>query len=113
MAQRMRRDGLANARRPLRLLADLANGMPRNGLPWNVTGEEPVRWACGFPVQTQDVQQSRGEHDVSIFVPLALINSQHHSFTVDVGDFEVRGCRDEQSCSIRGRQQCTVLMIAD
>src|SRR6516165_4171230 len=35
---------------------------------------------------TQDFQQLWGKHDIAIFLPFALFDSNDHSFAVDIGD---------------------------
>ena len=50
------------------------------------SGEEIRPGSLDLPVLAEDGQEPRGEHDVSILVPLGLTNVDDHARAVDVLD---------------------------
>src|SRR6266699_401653 len=84
MAHRMRSDRLADTREPARLLANQRNRVSGDRLTGHVAFEEPSFWPHGAPVAPQCLQQFGGQHHIAILLALALIDTNHHSLTIDV-----------------------------
>src|SRR5271166_1329829 len=50
-----------------------------------------------------------GEHDIAIFLPFTLSDSDEHSLTVDIGDLQADRLRDAESGGVAGRQDRAML----
>jgi len=74
MSQRMGRDWFAIATKAMGFLASLPHRVSADMPVWRVAGKEPVLGLFHAPPSAQDLQQSRGEHDVAIFLSLTLLN---------------------------------------
>ncbi len=74
MAQRMRRDGLADAGTTAGVLAGLSHYVGTNGLVGKAARKQPVLGPADAPVTAQDLQQPWREHHVAVGVPLALFD---------------------------------------
>jgi hypothetical protein len=57
------------------------------------------------PICAQNPQQLRREHDVAILAALALLDPDHHSLAVDVGDLEKNDFQHAQSGGINRGQR--------
>src|ERR1700676_1007794 len=97
MAQHMWTEAFLDPRFLAELLTDLTNGGLMDREPWLVAGEQPVRWLPPAPINAQQLQQLRGEHDLPRESALALPDVNHHPLTVYVGDLEVLGLLATQS----------------
>ena len=52
----------------------------------------------------KDFQQLGGEHDVPVFLSLALLDANDHALAVDVGGLQADDLGDAQSRGVAGRQ---------
>jgi hypothetical protein len=48
----------------------------------------PALRSRGLPPRTQQVEQVRGQHHVTVLAALALLDADQHSLAVDVADLE-------------------------
>ena len=60
--------------------ADLADSAGGDGLIGHGAREEEVARPGGLPVAAEDLQEPRGEHDVAVFLPLALADADDHAW---------------------------------
>lgn len=86
VAQGMHIDGFAQACRRRRQLTDLLDRPRTDRLVGLASGEEIRPGSLDLPVLAEERQEPRGEHDVSIPVPLGLTNVDDHARAVDVLD---------------------------
>jgi hypothetical protein len=73
-------------------------------------------WGAGTQdakVGAEDFQQAWGEHGVTVFTALAMLDAQEHALAVDIGDFEGDGFGDAESSSLAGQQHGAVLNAGD
>src|ERR1700730_1626706 len=102
--KRMGRDRFDNAATLMGLLARILHRRFAN-MPANlIAREEPLLGPGYWPPVTQDLQQLWGKHNIAIFLPFALFDSNDHSLAVDIGDFQADSLRDSQTGSVTGRQ---------
>ena len=96
--QRMRRDRLGNVASPLCFLADLFHGILADMHSGDVAWKEPRLWLSDSPPVRQTLQQLGREHDIPVFLPLALFH------TVPLGQYieTVRLQRPRQGWLTRG-----------
>jgi len=85
MAHGMWGDGFGDAAGAMRLLARTLDRTPSDGVAGEIAGEEPRFGFCHSPPLPQDFQQLGRKHDVPIFLPLALIDTDDHTLAIDVG----------------------------
>ncbi len=76
-------------------------------------GKRKSRGPDSLPVGAEDLQQSRGEHDVAILPALAVANADHHALAVDVGDLQLGDFGDAQAGGIGGHEDGAMLDIWD
>jgi hypothetical protein len=72
-------------------------------------GKQPVHGSRQSPIETQDAEQLRRQHDVAVAVSLALLDADDHPAAVDVPDLEARSFGSAQSGRIRRGQRGTRL----
>ena len=89
-------DRFGNTATSTRLLARPLYGTPADGFAGLVAREEPFLGAIHSPPFAQDLQQLWREHDIAIYAPFALVDSDNHSFAIDIGDFQANSFRDAQ-----------------
>ena len=96
---------------------DAPSGRPRStASPADVAAdsiarEEPLLGLVHWPPVAQDFQQLWGEHDIAIFLSFALLDSNDHSLTVDIGGFQADGLGDAQPGGVAGRQDRAMLEL--
>ena len=78
----------------MRLLARVLHRRPGNVTADSIAWEQPLLGLVHWPPATQDLQQLWGKHDIAIFLPFALFDSNDHSLAVDIGDFQADSLRD-------------------
>ena len=84
--QRVNRDALAQSGFPSGPLADLVDGVNRDGPLEQSAGEEVLAGPHSYPVSAEHLQQPGREHDVAILAALALANADDHPLAVDILD---------------------------
>ena len=62
----------------MRLLAGILHRLPGDGTVDSIAREEPLLWLVDRPPATQDLEQLGRKHDIAIFLPLALFDSNDH-----------------------------------
>ena len=64
---------------------------PAGDVPfWNPARKQPKLGAFLSP-PLRRISSNLGEHDVASFSPLALLDANHHSLTINVGSFQSEG----------------------
>jgi hypothetical protein len=59
----------------------------------------------------QDLQQLWRKHDIAIYAPFALFDSDNHSFAIDICDFQADSFRDAQPGRVAGGQNRAMLDV--
>jgi hypothetical protein len=72
-----------------------------------------ARWSGDGRAGAQDLQQLGGEHDVAVFLPLAVLDAQVHPLAIDRRNREVHGFRDPKAGGVTGRQDRAMLRRLD
>ncbi len=111
--QRVGCDGLLQARHTASLLTALTNGIPGNGLTDHFPWEQPSGRPYYLPIGPQDFKQLAREHDIAVFLPLALLDAQSHALAVDVADFQMSCLGDPEASSVDGAEEGALFEIAD
>ena len=76
-------------------------------------GEEPgTGGTVDAKVGTQDFEEARGEHGVTVFAALAVIDADEHALTIDAGELEGDGFGDEAG-SVAGEEDGGVFAAGD
>ncbi|MGA8659505.1 MAG: hypothetical protein WB586_25565 [Chthoniobacterales bacterium] len=75
----------------------------------SIAREEPLLGLVHWPPATQDLQQLWGKHDIAIFLPFALFDSNDHSLAVDIGDFQADSLGDAQPGTVTDGQDGAML----
>jgi hypothetical protein len=101
-------NGLGDLGEPVGLSARQLDGVCGNVLVSN-SWEEPQLRSPQTPPVAQDLQQPGGEHDISVFLSLALDNADHHALTIDGGRLQTDGFRDSQAGRVTGGENRAVL----
>ena len=107
--QRMRGDRFGDAATAMRFLARLLHGVLANGPAGDITWEEPQLGLLDSPPVPQDFQQLGGEHNVAIFLPLALFDADDHAPAIDGVGFEADGLRDSHPGGVTGGEDGAML----
>lgn len=82
--QRMRCHRLGEFRHPMCLAAGGICGPCRHRFSSNGAGKHPYAGGShGAPIVRQHLQQPGRQHDVAVFLSLALPDAQHHALTID------------------------------
>jgi hypothetical protein len=74
-----------------------------------IARKEPLLGPGYWPPVTQDLQQLWRKHDIAVFLPFALFDSNDHSLAVDIRDFQADSLRNAQPSRITGRQDGAML----
>lgn len=109
MAQRMRRNRLGNATAPMGRPAGAVHRAGGDRLPGAIAGKEPGAGATHPPPVAQHLEQRRGEHDVAILLPLALLDAEDHALSVDRRRGQAHGFGDAKAGGIAGREDRAML----
>src|SRR6516162_6856729 len=109
MPKRMRCDWFGNPANSMRLLARVPHRLPSDVTLDSIAREEPLLGLVHWPPATQDLEQLWRKHDVAIFLPLALFDSNDHSLAVDIGHFQADSLGDAQPGSVANRQDRAML----
>src|SRR6266700_3109237 len=107
--QGMGGDGLGNFANTVGFLALLLRRGPTNMPARYITGKEPVFRPFHSPPGTQDLQELRREHYVTVFLSFALLDPQDHALAVDGGRRKRDSFRDAQAGSVTSGQNGTML----
>ena len=102
-------DRFGNTATSMRFLARPFYSVPADVDADSIAWEEPLLGLVHWPPATQDLQQLWGKHDIAIFLPFALFDSNNHSLAVDIGDFQADSLRNVQPGSITDRQDGAML----
>src|ERR1041385_7094607 len=105
----MRRDGLRNATTSSRLLTGQLYGFPVDVTARNIAGKQPRLGLHGSPPIPQSFQQLGGEHDVAIFLALALIHPDDHALAIDIDGLQANGFGDTQASRVASGQDGAML----
>ena len=112
MPQRMDAMAPLEASRLLGVRGDLLSRAHGHGmmrvLPW----EQPPRRAIQLPIRPQGGQQTGGEEGVAVFASFALLHTDQHTRTLDVGELQVDDLTDAQTGGVGRHQQGPVLGVA-
>ena len=106
----MGRNRLADTGKAARLLAGMLDGVLAD-----VAGRECRLGTASLgpchapPVAAQRLQQLGREHDVAIFLSLALFDTDDHALAVDVGGLQADGLGDAQAGGVAGGQDRAML----
>jgi hypothetical protein len=73
--------------------------------------QEQRRGPTGSPVRRQDEAPVGGEHDVAVLAPLALLDADHHTLAIDVGDAEVGHLGHTEAAGVHGHEEGAVLEV--
>jgi len=93
---------LADAGEPAGLLAGQFHRRCADGAVGEVAWKEPVPGLTHSPPSAQDLQQCGREHDLTIFLPFALIDTNDHALAIDVGRLQSHHFGDAQTGSVTG-----------
>ncbi len=93
--------------------ADSRDGALRDGVSGNITGKQPATGVSVLPVRSEDLEQTRREHDVAILAVLALVHTDDHALAVDVRDFQVDDFRHAQAGCVGNHQDGPMLQAGD
>ena len=107
--KRMGRDRFDNAATLMRLLARMLYRRLADMPADLIAREEPLLGPGYWPPVTQDLQQLWRKHNIAVFLPFALFDSNDHSLAVDIGDFQADSLRNAQPSRITGRQDGAML----
>src|SRR6476661_1954913 len=102
--QRMRSNRLANTRESPSLLAGHFDGASVDWLAAHIALEQPTLRPYGPKVAPKRLQQSRRQHHVTILLALALVDTDDHALTVDIGGLQADRFRDPQAGGVARRQ---------
>jgi len=105
----MRGDGFEDAGTPTGSLARLLHGALEDVPAGDIAGEEPRLGLLRSPPVAQDLQQLRGEHDLAILVPLALLDANDHPLAIDRGGLEGDGLGDAEPGGVAGGEDGAML----
>jgi len=77
-------------------------------------GEEPgTGGTVDAKVGAEDFEEARGEHGVTVFASLAVIDADEHALTVDAGELEGDGFGDAEAGSVAGEEDGAVFAAGD
>ena len=65
------------------------------------------------PIATKQMVSPFGQGHVSVFGPLASMDMNHHAFTIDVGDLQVKSLLEPKPAGIDGDQECVIVEGTD
>ncbi len=105
----MRGDRFANFANTVGFLALALHRGSGDVLVWPIARKEPVLRSFRSPPGTQDLQELRREHYVTVFLSLALFDPQDHALAVDGGRRKRDSFRDAQAGSVASGQNGTML----
>ena len=93
----MRCDRLGDAGSATRLLAGDFYCGPRDRLPWQIAGKQPLLRPSLPIVVAENAQEFGREHDVAVLAPLAFLDANDHALAVDRGRLQADGFGDSQT----------------
>ena len=105
--------GLGILRNTLGFLTRLLHRVLGDVLARDVARKEPVLRLFHSPPLTQDLQELRREHHVTIFLSFTLLDAQDHALAVDGGESESNGLRDAQARGVTGGQDGAMFPACD
>ena len=91
--------------------ADFVHGFSGDGLVWDVPGEEPVGRPTDFPVFTEQHEQPRREHYITIPPPFGLSDADDHSLAIEIIDPKADDLGEPQAGGISGHEDGAVLDV--
>jgi len=111
VAQRMRRDWLADPAPLPHLLAGVTDGARRDRLVGRLTREQPLPGARAPPIVPEHVEELGRQHDIAVFAPFALLDPDDHTLAVDRGGGEADGFGNPQTGCVTDGQNHAMLQI--
>src|SRR6266568_5523312 len=109
----MGRDGLGNATTSPRLLTGQFYGFPVDVTARNIAGKQPRLGLHGSPPVPQGFQQLGGEHDIAVFLALALLHANDHALAIDIDGPQANGFGDTQASRVASGQDGAMLGTGD
>src|SRR5205809_8148082 len=100
----MGRDGLGNATTSPRFLTGPFYGFAVDVTARNIAGTQPRLGLHRSPPVPQAFQQLGGEHDVAVFLPLALLHADDHALAIDIDGLQANGFGDAQASRVASGQ---------
>src|SRR6478752_4724920 len=104
-------DRFGNTATSMRLLARPLYSVPADVAADSIAWEKPFLGLFQWPPVAEHFEQLWGEHDIAIFAPFTLLDSDDHSLTIDIRDLQADRLRDAQSGSVAGRKDRAMLDI--
>src|SRR5258708_16297218 len=92
-------DRFGNTATSMRLLARPLYSVPADVALHSIAREEPFLGLFQWPPVAEHFEQLCGEHDIAIFAPFTLFDSDDHSLTVAIRDLHANRLRDAPSAS--------------
>ena len=112
--QRMRRHRLGEVRHPMCLAAGGIHGACRYRFSSNGAEKHPCPGGShGAPIVRQHLQQPGRQHDVAVFLSLALLDAQHHALAIDSLRLQAGRFGNTQAGGIACRQDRLVFEALD
>jgi hypothetical protein len=111
VTQGVRRHRFADAALQPYLPTGAIDGGWSDWLPGAVTGKQPLSGMGALPIVPEHGQQFGWQHDIAIFVALALVNPNDHALAIDRSGPEAHGFGDSQPGRITDGQKHSVLKI--
>ena len=97
VAQRMRRNRLADAALQAHFPTGAIDGGWSDRLAGPITGKQPLSGMGILPIVPEHRQQFGRQHDIAIFVALALVDPNDHALAIDRSGLEAEGFGDSQT----------------
>ena len=109
MAERMRGDPFAEAAAGPGIAAGSLHGAGGEMEVRTPGGKEPgTGGAVDAKVGTENFQEAGGEHGVTVFASLAVIDADEHALAIDAGELEGDGFGDAEAGSVAGEEDGAV-----
>src|ERR1700693_176001 len=106
-------DGFGNAATSPRLLTRQFYGFPMDVTARNITRKQPWLGFSRSPPVPQGFQQLGGEHDISVFLALALLHTNDHALAIDIDGLQANGLGDAQAGRVASGQDGAMLGARD
>src|SRR5262249_1655441 len=112
VSKRMGSNGFGNVTALVCLLAHTFYSIRADVSPCNLPSKQPQLGPFLSPPIAENFQQLGRAHVVAIFLPLALLNPNHHPSAINVGNLQSNGFRDPQTCRIATGQDGAVMVLS-
>jgi len=114
VAERMRGDTFAEAAAGPGIAAGGLHGAGGEMEVRPPGGEEPrTGGTVNAKVGTENFQEARREHGVTVFASLAVIDADEHALAIDAGELEGDGFGDAEAGSVAGEEDGAVFAAGD